>query len=80
VIEGKGEEDGDVDADALVVEVVRDVGALVVELETLRMDVEAEELDIELVVGDCTLLELDPITGLRLLYIDNRFAPPHYGN
>jgi hypothetical protein len=60
----------------LIVEDERDTDALIVEVETVvwidddfeenfEENVETGELD-------------DTTTGLRLLYIDNRFAPPHY--
>jgi hypothetical protein len=37
-------------------------------LATLEVEVGADEL------------ELGTMTGFRLLYIDNRFEPPHYSN
>lgn len=47
-----------------------------VEAEKVEL-VEGAELDVEDVVNT-ELLELETMTGLRLLYIDNLLAPPHY--
>ena len=46
--------------------------------ETVELDVTAMLDELELDWEDVLLLELDTDTGLTLLYIDNRFAPPHY--
>ena len=46
--------------------------------ETVELDVTAMLDELELDEKDVLLLELDTDTGLILLYIDNRFAPPHY--
>jgi hypothetical protein len=53
-----------------------DVEVTEVGVETVEL-VEGAELDVEDVVTT-ELLELETITGLRLLYIDNLLAPPHY--
>jgi len=44
-------------------------------LATLKLD----DTEFEVEVG-ADELELETMTGFRLLYIDNRFAPPHYSN
>jgi hypothetical protein len=46
--------------------------------ETVELDVTGMLDELELDGEDVLLLELETDTGLRLLYIDNRFAPPHY--
>jgi hypothetical protein len=80
------------DFDVVVVEVERVVGIEAEELVLLEVELggagETEELDgkrtldeLELdwedVLLDTALLELDPETGARLLYIDNWDEPPH---
>jgi len=75
------------DIDELEVLVVADEDVLLNELallpaadeeETVELDVTAMLDELELDWEDVLLLELDTDTGLTLLYIDNRFAPPHY--
>jgi hypothetical protein len=63
----------DDDVDAVVAAL--DVEVTEVEIETVEL-VEGAELDVEDVVTT-ELLELEIMTGLRLLYIDNLLAPPH---
>jgi len=60
------------ETDELDWEDVLDITLLEVELGA------ADETDEEVVLVETTLLELDPNTGLRLLYIDSRLAPPHF--
>jgi hypothetical protein len=50
-----------------------DVEVTEVGVETVEL-VEGAELDVE----DVVITELETMTGLRLLYIDNLLAPPHY--
>jgi hypothetical protein len=52
---------------------------LVEEVETDVLRVVAVE-EVFFVVGAAVLLELETTTGFRLLYIDNRLAPPHCEN
>jgi hypothetical protein len=71
----------------LIVEhAVNGVVLLVLVDVTSVVELEDEEVECELVVTcelvedvvDWDVLELETMTGFRLLYIDNRFAPPHY--
>ena len=94
MIYGKAEVDVElVNIDVLEVLVVADEDVLLNELvllpavdeeetdevdETVELDVTAMLDELELDWEDVLLLELDTDTGLTLLYIDNRFAPPHY--
>lgn len=65
------------DVDEMDVERVVRVVAVVRDVEEVAATDELElEPDDEVV--RVRLLELDTTTGFRLLYIDNRLAPPHY--
>ena len=76
----------------LIVEhAVNGVVLLVLVDVTSVVELEDEEVECELVVtcelvedvedvDDWDVLELETMTGFRLLYIDNRFAPPHCSN
>lgn len=47
--------------------------------DVLLATLELDDTELEVEVG-ADELELETMTGFRLLYIDNRFAPPHYSN
>jgi hypothetical protein len=70
------EESLDEDVDVMLSEDVLP-GALDVEVTEEEVKTELAELDVEVVLTT-ELLGLATMTGLRLLYIDNLLAPPHY--
>jgi hypothetical protein len=47
--------------------------------DVLLAALELDDTELEVEVG-ADELELGTMTGFRLLYIDNRFKPPHYSN